>query len=141
MKVIYVDGTFDLPHTGHIEFLKKAKSYGDYLIVGIISDNNVEKYKRKPILNMYERGEIIKNFYFVDKVIIDCPFCNIEESFLEENNISKVIYAGKNIDSEKWIKHYQNAIDKNLMEFIEYSSNKLSTTKIINKIKNLTLKV
>lgn len=37
-KVVYVDGTFDLFHTGHIEFLKRAKALGDYLLVGVHDD-------------------------------------------------------------------------------------------------------
>lgn len=37
-KVVYVDGTFDLFHVGHIEFLKRAKALGDFLVVGIHDD-------------------------------------------------------------------------------------------------------
>jgi len=38
-------GTFDLLHRGHIEFLKDAKSRGDYLVVVVISDETVFKNK------------------------------------------------------------------------------------------------
>jgi ethanolamine-phosphate cytidylyltransferase len=37
-RIVYVDGTFDLFHTGHIEFLKRAKELGDYLLVGVHDD-------------------------------------------------------------------------------------------------------
>lgn len=37
-RVVYVDGTFDLFHAGHIEFLKQAKQLGDFLLVGIHND-------------------------------------------------------------------------------------------------------
>lgn len=37
-RVVYVDGTFDLFHVGHIEFLKRAKELGDFLIVGVHDD-------------------------------------------------------------------------------------------------------
>lgn len=37
-RVVYVDGTFDLFHIGHIEFLKRAKALGDFLIVGVHND-------------------------------------------------------------------------------------------------------
>lgn len=39
-KIVYVDGSFDLLHPGHVAFLKAAKAKGDYLIVGV-HDNNV----------------------------------------------------------------------------------------------------
>jgi ethanolamine-phosphate cytidylyltransferase len=37
-RVVYVDGTFDLFHVGHIEFLRRARTLGDYLLVGIHDD-------------------------------------------------------------------------------------------------------
>lgn len=37
-RVVYVDGTFDLFHVGHVEFLKRAKALGDFLIVGVHDD-------------------------------------------------------------------------------------------------------
>ena len=54
-KVVYCDGTFDLFHSGHIKFLETCKSFGDYLIVGIISDENVKSYKRYPVLKLKDR--------------------------------------------------------------------------------------
>ena len=68
-KVIYVDGTFDLIHTGHIEFFKECKKYGNYLIVGVLSDKNVQSYKREPIINLDNRCFMLENIEIVDKVI------------------------------------------------------------------------
>ena len=39
---VYADMVGDLFHAGHIEFIKKARAYGDYLIVGVIADEAVE---------------------------------------------------------------------------------------------------
>ena len=41
MTKIYVNVTCDLLHYGHISFFKKARDYGDYLIVGVCSDEEV----------------------------------------------------------------------------------------------------
>ncbi len=41
-KIIWVNGCFDILHSGHIELLEYAKSLGDYLIVGLDSDKRVE---------------------------------------------------------------------------------------------------
>ena len=45
-RIVYVDGTFDLFHIGHIEFLKRAKALGDFLIVGV-HDDQVPIYIKK----------------------------------------------------------------------------------------------
>ena len=55
-KIVYVDGTFDLFHVGHSEFLKEAKKYGDYLIVGLYDNQTILKEKgREPIMSLHER--------------------------------------------------------------------------------------
>jgi ethanolamine-phosphate cytidylyltransferase len=57
-KVVYVDGTFDLFHVGHIEFLKRAKELGNFLIVGIHDDQTVNAIKGSnyPLMNVHERA-------------------------------------------------------------------------------------
>ena len=133
-KVIYCDGTFDLFHSGHINFLKKCKEYGDYLIEGIISDEDVKSYKRYPVISLEDRKQILENIYFVDEVIAPCPFNKISKEFLENNKIDIVIYASEN-DQQKWNTHYEEAIKKNIMKFIPYNKEELSISKIIKKIK------
>jgi ethanolamine-phosphate cytidylyltransferase len=49
-RVVYVDGTFDLFHVGHVEFLKRAKALGDFLIVGV-HDDQVKRWKKTPWLD------------------------------------------------------------------------------------------
>jgi cytidyltransferase-like protein len=63
---VYTAGAFDMFHVGHIDFLEKAKKLGAYLIVGLHTDLEVNKYKgyNYPILNLHERvlsGKTIKN--------------------------------------------------------------------------------
>lgn len=48
-KVVYVIGSFDLFHRGHVELLRRARALGDRLIVAINGDDIVEKYKRRPL--------------------------------------------------------------------------------------------
>ena len=133
MEVIYIDGTFDLLHTGHINLLKRYKKDNNYLIVGVISDENVKTYKRSPIISLVNRVKMLKAIKYVDKVISDCPFNGIPYSFIEKYKITKVIYAGK---INTWSDHYEIPISLGIMEYIEYSKNELSTTSIIKKIKN-----
>jgi glycerol-3-phosphate cytidylyltransferase len=136
-KVVYVDGAFDLLHSGHIDFFKKAKNYGDILIVGVLDDSCVESYKRKPILSLKDRTIILENLRIVDKVISPAPFYNtmfgnLDREFLQTNNIDKVVYAG---ELGEWTKHYKDAIDMDMMVNFPYGKENLSTTHIIERIK------
>ena len=69
MKRIMTYGTFDLLHYGHINILKRAKSLGDYLIVGLSSDKFNELKGKKSVMSYEERKEILESIRYVDKVI------------------------------------------------------------------------
>lgn len=71
-KVVFTNGCFDILHSGHIDYLNKAKALGDVLIVGINSDSSVKKIKgeKRPIISENERANIILNLKAVDYVII-----------------------------------------------------------------------
>ena len=45
MKLVWTNGCFDILHRGHFEMFKYAKALGDYLVVGIDSDEKVKKTK------------------------------------------------------------------------------------------------
>ena len=70
MKTIFVNGTFDLLHRGHLELLNYAKSLGDYLCVGIDTDDRVKEKKgvKRPIYNQNERKFFLENLKAVDEV-------------------------------------------------------------------------
>jgi rfaE bifunctional protein nucleotidyltransferase chain/domain len=70
-KVVFTNGVFDLIHSGHINYLSKAKKLGDVLIVGLNSDESVRRIKgsRRPILKEDERAFILSNLKPVDYVI------------------------------------------------------------------------
>jgi len=62
-------GTFDVLHMGHINILKRASKQGDYLIVGVSSDElNHSKKQRNPVYSYKHRKRIIKSIKYVDKV-------------------------------------------------------------------------
>ena len=70
-KIGYTTGVFDLFHVGHLEILRKAKENCDYLIVGVSTDELVQKYKNKrPIITFDQRIEIIKSIKYVDEVVV-----------------------------------------------------------------------
>ena len=70
MKKVITYGTFDLLHYGHINLLRKAKSLGDYLIVGLSTDEFNNKEKNKECYFDYEnRKSLLDAVRYVDLVI------------------------------------------------------------------------
>ena len=70
-KVVFTNGVFDLIHSGHVDYLSKAKKLGEVLIVGLNSDESVKRIKgdKRPILKQEERAFILSNLKPVDYVV------------------------------------------------------------------------
>ncbi len=71
LNKVLVGGCFDVLHWGHIFFLKKAKKYGDILVVLLESDKSVQqlKGKNRPIHSQKKRKEMLLALRSVDEVI------------------------------------------------------------------------
>lgn len=71
-KIVFTNGVFDILHRGHVDYLKKAKSFGDILIVGLNSDSSVRKIKgpNRPINKQTDRAYILLALEAVDYVVI-----------------------------------------------------------------------
>lgn len=67
VKIGYLSGTFDLFHIGHLNLIRKAKQYCDYLVVGVHKDASHKG--KETFISFDERVEILKAIKFVDKVI------------------------------------------------------------------------
>ena len=69
-KKVFVNGTFDLLHRGHLELLNYARSQGDHVCVGIDTDDRVreKKGRTRPIHNQEERKFFLENLRSVDEV-------------------------------------------------------------------------
>ncbi len=80
MKTVFCWGTFDILHQGHIDFIKDAKTRGEYLYVVVISDNAVYQNKRKfPKNNQEARVKTLQKTGLVDKVLAASD--NLESNF------------------------------------------------------------
>lgn len=70
MKKVITYGTFDLLHYGHINLLKRAKAYGDYLIVALSTDEfNWNSKQKKCYFTYEERKKMLEAIRYVDLVI------------------------------------------------------------------------
>ena len=78
-KVIFTNGCFDLLHLGHIEYLSKAASTGDYLIIGLNTDASVQRLKGKtrPVNDEKSRAMVLASLGFVSLIVLfseDTPY-------------------------------------------------------------------
>ena len=71
-KIVFTNGCFDIIHAGHVDYLEKAKSLGDVLIVGLNSDESVRRIKGKdrPVNTQEHRKRVLEALKPVDLVII-----------------------------------------------------------------------
>ena len=131
-KVVFTNGVFDLIHSGHVDYLSKAKKLGDVLIVGLNSDDSVKRIKgdKRPILKQKERAFILSNLKPVDFVLLfdeDTP-----EKLISEV-IPDILVKGADWAVEKIVG--REVVEKNggkvmNIEFV----NDQSTSKIIDLI-------
>lgn len=70
--VVFTNGCFDLIHPGHIDFLERARAFGDRLIVGLNSDESVAAIKGvgRPLLSEEDRAAVLRGLRSVDEVIV-----------------------------------------------------------------------
>ncbi|XVE79946.1 hypothetical protein DITRI_Ditri14bG0098200 [Diplodiscus trichospermus] len=92
--IVYIDGAFDLFHAGHVEILKKARQLGDFLLVGILSDNIVSEHRGLPypVMRLHERSLSVLACRYVDEVIIGAPW-EVTKDMITTFNISLVVHG------------------------------------------------
>ncbi len=133
-RVSAVSGCFDILHRGHVDFLNKAKTHGDCLVVLLNSDSSVRRYKSlmRPINALCDRADVLSGLQSVDYIV---PF---EEK--TPLNILDMLKPNVFCQGSDWGK---NCIER---ETVEKNGGKIavikkvkgfSTTKLLEKIRKL----
>lgn len=109
MKIIFVNGCFDVLHPGHIQLFKYAKSLGDYLIVAIDSDKRVSEMKgpERPIFSQSDRYQTLEAIRYIDVVhIFDSKedLENLLKSIAPDIMIVGSDWKGKEVVGEQYAK-------------------------------------
>ncbi|XP_031486350.1 ethanolamine-phosphate cytidylyltransferase [Nymphaea colorata] len=103
-RIVYIDGAFDLFHAGHVEILRLARGLGDFLLVGIHTDQTVSNNRgaHRPIMNLHERSLSVLACRYVDEVIIGAPW-EVSKDMITTFNISLVVHGtvAENMDYTK----------------------------------------
>eukprot|EP00794_Sanderia_malayensis_P014086 gene14086-15557_t len=134
-KIVYAAGAFDLFHVGLLDFLEEAKKQGDYLVVGLHTDGEVNRYKGSnyPIMNLHERVLSVLACKFVNQVIIGAPYY-VDEDLLKQFKINLVVHGCTVICEDKSGRDpYQIPKAKGIFKVIN-SNNKLTTADIVARI-------
>jgi len=134
-KNVLVVGVFDLFHRGHVELLRRARSFGDRLVVIVNGDALTSEYKRKPMFSEVDRCEIIKSLRFVDDVVISNEFD--VKPFIETHAINVIVH-GDDWPHEAYLKQIrctpEYIAERRIeMVYLEYYAG-ISTSKILRSI-------
>lgn len=111
MKKVITYGTYDLFHYGHFNLLKRAKALGDYLVVGVSSDDMCLTKGKKPVLDQNQRLEIISCLRFVDEVILEENMAQKVKD-VEEKEISVFVLGGDYRDVFPKMPEYEQLIQR-----------------------------
>ncbi|KAM1691417.1 hypothetical protein ACFX15_032498 [Malus domestica] len=136
-RIVYIDGAFDLFHAGHVEILRKARELGDFLLVGIHTDQTVSATRgaHRPIMNLHERSLSVLACRYVDEVIIGSPW-EISKDMLTTFNISLVVHGtiaeNSNFEKEE-CNPYEVPISLGIFKVLD-SSLDITTSTIIRRI-------
>ncbi|KAK4268353.1 hypothetical protein QN277_025022 [Acacia crassicarpa] len=136
-RIVYIDGAFDLFHAGHVEILRLARKLGDFLLVGIHTDQTVSATRgaHRPIMNLHERSLSVLACRYVDEVIIGAPW-EVTKDTITTFNISLVVHGtiAENNDFQKANSNpYAVPISMGIFQILE-SPRDITTTTIIRRI-------
>ncbi len=133
--LVFTNGCFDLLHPGHISYLMKARELGNFLWIGLNTDESVRKLKgqKRPVNSELTRSILLASLFFVDAVTIfdeDTPIHLLEEIH-PDIHIKGGDYNKEDLPEYNTVIEYGGRVE--ILPFIEGES----TTGLIKKIKEM----
>ena len=114
VRIGYLSGTFDLFHLGHLNLIRKAKDYCDYLIVGVHPDASHKG--KKTFIPFNERMEIVGGCRYVDKVV----GAHREDSDAWNEHHFDVLFVGSDYKGTERFKKYEEFFASKGVEIIYF---------------------
>ena len=115
-RVVYMCFSTDIIHSGHIAIIQKAKKLGK-LVIGVLTDEAVESYKRYPILPFEERKMLMENIRGVHKVI--------EQKTLSYKDVLKELQPDYVVHGDNWRSGIQEPVRREVLEILAEYGGKL----------------
>lgn len=132
-RIVFTNGCFDILHSGHLDYLQKAKECGDLLVVGINSDNSIKSIKgeNRPIMSLEQRAHLLSGLDCIDWIIAFDELSPIK--LIEELRPDVLVKGGDYTISEIVGSEFMLKNQKEVLS-LPYLKG-LSTTDIIDKIR------
>ena len=134
-KIVFTNGCFDIVHSGHVRYLEQARKLGDFLVLGLNSDDSVRRLKgnARPVNTQFDRAEVIGGLRSVDCVVIFGE--DTAETLISRIKPDVYVKGGdydlSSLPEAKIVQSYGGRV-----EFIELVQGK-STTNIIRRISDI----
>lgn len=125
IKIGYLTGSFDFFHIGHLNIIKRAKEYCDYLIVGVHKDGS---HKSKELsLSLNDRINVVQSCCYVDEVVV----CTSEDTDAYEELKYDYLFVGSDYQGTERFNRYENELIPKGVKIIYFPYTKgISSTKI-----------
>jgi cytidyltransferase-like protein len=133
-RVVFINGVFDLFHRAHLRLVKAAAAEGTYLIVGVLSEEDVLTYKPKlPAMTFQQRFDALKDCAYVDEVIQSPLYIRGEEGdrFLEKHKIDLIVCSSEYDDPTD--EYYESSRRQGKLHILERMDG-ISTSKLKNQV-------
>jgi len=137
-KVVFTNGVFDILHRGHVEYLSKAKSLGDVLVVGMNNDASVKRIKGdlRPIVREEDRAFILSALACVDAVCLfeeDTPL-NLISALIPDILVKGADYTIETIVGRDVVERAGGTVQT--IEFVPDRSTSNIVETIVNRFSN-----
>ena len=134
-KIVFTNGCFDIIHAGHINYLSHARSFGDFLVLGLNSDKSIKKIKgaNRPVVEQGQRAIVLSALTCIDCIVI---FDQEDPESLIKEVVPDVLVKGADWEEDKIIG--ADFVKKNggIIKRVKFEQD-ISTTRIIKRIGRL----
>ena len=133
-KIVFTNGVFDLLHAGHVAYLSEASDLGDKLILGLNSDESVQRLKgpERPVNTETTRAALLASMFFIDAVVVFNEDTPLE---LIKSILPDVLVKGGDYTIDTIVGAKETIANGGRVEVLSFLPG-YSSTAIINKIKN-----
>jgi len=130
MKTVLTYGTYDLLHIGHINLLRRAKALGDFLIVGLSTDEFNAVKGKKAYHSFEERKQLLEAIKYVDLIIEEKSWAD-KRVHIKQYNVDIFVMGSD------WTGKFDDLSDLCQVIYLPRTEG-ISTTKIKNDLKNFS---